>query len=71
MSTPDSEILSEAEAAALIGIDADRLARWRQKGNSPPTIEDGEARYARQDVVRWRERYVVVPPENEEQGGRQ
>jgi len=58
-----ADLISEAEAAALLGVDRSTLTRWRQKDAAPPYIryESGTVRYVRRKVVEWRDHYVVPP----------
>lgn len=69
MTADDDTRLSESEAAELLGVDRLQLALWREQGDAPPhhTDDSGDAIYRRQDVIDWREHYVV-PPANVDQG---
>jgi len=67
------DLLSEAEAAALLGVDRTTLGRWRRDGHAPRHTEypSGTVRYARQDVIDWREHFVFPPGDVDgRQGGR-
>jgi len=63
MSEVPDDLLGEAEAAQLLGVDRSTLTRWREKGDAPPYIqyESGTIRYSRRKVIEWREHYVVPP----------
>jgi hypothetical protein len=69
MTADDDHRLSETDAAALLGVDPAQLALWREEGDAPPhhTDDSGRAMYRRQDVIDWRERFVV-PPGDVDQG---
>jgi excisionase family DNA binding protein len=50
----ESEILSEAEAAELLGVEVTTLANWRWRRMGPRFVKVGRrVRYRRADVDAW------------------
>ncbi|MFZ0889581.1 MAG: helix-turn-helix domain-containing protein [Candidatus Binataceae bacterium] len=57
----DDVILSEAEAARLIGIAKETLNNWRRRGTSPPffRVSGGVVRYSRRKILDWLQERTV------------
>lgn len=60
VSALDPDLLTNEEAAALIGIKPNTLEIWRVRGKGPKFIKLGESkqapiRYRRSDVLAWLE----------------
>jgi predicted DNA-binding transcriptional regulator AlpA len=55
-----AHVLSNEEAAALLGIRGSTLKYWRHVGKGPPFVKLGETKqagvaYIKDDVLAWRE----------------
>lgn len=56
------ELWSECEAAAVIGVSAQSLSRWRKAGIGPPYLRLGrKVRYRPGDVSAWIDSQVQNP----------
>ena len=55
------QILTPAEAAALLRVNVVTLRRWRQAGDGPPVVRFGPRmlRYRRADIESWLSREAV------------
>jgi excisionase family DNA binding protein len=50
------ELLTEAEAADLLTVSVQTMARWRKEGEGPPWFRlGGRVRYRRDELLSWLE----------------
>lgn len=70
---PDKQrdLITEREAAELLGVARSTLNRWRQQGHAPPHIEydSGTVRYERSALLEWQSDRVVPPPADHDRAG--
>lgn len=62
-SSREDELLTEAEAAALVRLKPATLRAWRSRGIEPPFVRMGSraVRYRRQDLLDFIDRSAVHP----------
>jgi len=55
-------LLTENDAAALLGFSVRALQGWRVKGGGPPFVKVSEraVRYRRRDLIAWAEQRIRV-----------
>ena len=54
-----AQMITETEAAALLGVSVPTMRRWRHEGHAAPGAHrypNGTIRYVRSDVLAWRAR---------------
>lgn len=59
---PNEKLLSQEEAAVVIGVKPTTLSSWRHYGKGPRYVKVGRsARYKLQDIENWLDQQAVVP----------
>jgi hypothetical protein len=60
----DNPVFDQISAAHLVGVTADCLKKWRQRGQGPDYIQygtNGPVRYERNALLEFRDRHAVRP----------
>jgi PTS system nitrogen regulatory IIA component len=67
--TAEKSILTLSDAARLLGMPANTLARWIRQGKVPVREEGGEFVFSRKDLVQWAQRRNIFLHRGEETAG--